>query len=56
MVVWLIAAPLVVGAVTVALALSGYRSFWLFAAAVATVVGAAQSVVYVPRAWRAYRR
>lgn len=56
MVVWLIAWPLVVAAVVIALLVSGDRSFWLFAAAAATVFGAAQSVVYAPRAWRAYRR
>jgi len=56
MVVWLIAAPLLATAISVASALSGYRSFWLYAAAVATVVSAAQSVVYAPRAWRAYRQ
>jgi hypothetical protein len=56
MFVWLIAAPLLAGGATTAIALSGDTSFWVFAAAGATIISAAQSVVYAPRAWRAYRR
>jgi hypothetical protein len=55
MIFWLIAVPLVTATVTVAFALAGDRSFWVFVGAAATVFGAAQSVVFVPRAWRAYR-
>jgi hypothetical protein len=53
MITWYVAAPTVTAAGTVGLALSGGRSWWVLA--VVTVVLAWQSVVYGPRAWRAYR-
>jgi hypothetical protein len=54
MVVWWFVAPIVVAAAAVGAALSG--SGWLWALAPATVFITAQSVIYGPRAWRAYRR
>ena len=53
MVVWLTAVPCLLAVVTVVSAQSGGWLPWAFGAL--TVWNAAQAVVYVPRAWRAYR-
>jgi hypothetical protein len=53
MLVWFCAAPLAAAAVTIASALSGGRTWLVFAAV--TVLLARQSVVYGPRALRAHR-
>lgn len=52
-VVFLVSVPCLLAVLTVAVALSGGRLWWVFCAL--TVLNAAYAVVYAPRAWRAHR-
>ena len=54
MILWLIVLPFLAAVVTVNQERSGDWLWWLLAAFTIFVV--LQSVVYLPRAWRAYRR
>ena len=53
-VVWLIVMPCLLALLSAVLAQSGGSGWWVLA--VVTVFAAGQSVIYLPRAWRAYRR